>query len=137
MYGFLFLVFISACHPPPQATQNPTEAVLTGQSFTLRAGESTRIQSENLLIIFESVLQDSRCPAQVLCVTAGEARISVLLSSVGGAPERLELSTQAGKGRGSVLNYVVELRALVPYPQLAEQKIPLAEYIATLVVFSR
>ena len=77
----LFVLVLTAC-----TSQNSTELpeaeffVNTGQQFGLRVGETAGVVTSQAidLVRFNGVAQDSRCPTDVQCITAGFA--TVLLS---------------------------------------------------------
>jgi len=48
-----------------------------GKEFTLPAGKTAAISGENLSIKFDKVTGDSRCPSDVICVWAGEAKCDI------------------------------------------------------------
>jgi hypothetical protein len=39
-----------------------------GEVFTIGIGQSARITGEDMIIMFEEVIRDSRCPQNVVCV---------------------------------------------------------------------
>ena len=65
--------------------------VRTGEAFTLGIGQSARVSGEDLVITFEEVTGDSRCPREVMCVWAGEAKIRIRMIQQG-TPATLVLS---------------------------------------------
>jgi hypothetical protein len=76
------LVLILAACTSQSGTQLPEADffVNVGQQFSLRVGETAGVVTSQVidLIRFNGVSQDSRCPADVQCITAGSA--TVLLS---------------------------------------------------------
>lgn len=87
------------------------------RNFELYEGQSAAIGSEGIVVRFDGVLEDSRCPEDVLCGTAGNARIRVSAYQVsGGSPEVLTLSyLEDGESGpygffGSYYVYLAELR---------------------------
>jgi hypothetical protein len=110
---------------------SPTEIRLD-QEFELAPGGTVRIAGTSQTITFESVPQDSRCPANVTCVWAGNAEVRLRVraadrdSSVG-------LNTTVEPHAAAVGSLRVELRALAPAPQ-AGSPTPSGAYRARLVV---
>ena len=45
-----------------------------GSEFTLAPGETALVGDDGLLVTFESVTEDSRCPMDAICVWAGSVR---------------------------------------------------------------
>lgn len=123
--GLLFFA-AAACSTPT----SPTPGVPLGREFSLKPGETVAIQGTRLTVAFESVLDDSRCPADVVCIWQGEAVLALRVSE-GGQPSRLDLTTNAPeKGVGS---YRVRLARVEPYP-FAGKPIEPGEYRVTLTV---
>lgn len=102
-------------------TQGASEAVRDGETFTLKVGESARIPDLGVVVRFTEVLEDSRCPTHLNCFWTGRVRAAfvaergrmtapfVLEGFVEGTP-------QGGGPSADVLDFVVELQALAPYP---------------------
>ena len=87
-----------------------------GEEFKLAIGEEAVITGEGLRLVFEEVIEDSRCPKNVECVWAGRARYAVEFT-LDGAPERAVITEEGGETGGiSVFDYAVESE-LEPYPE--------------------
>jgi hypothetical protein len=79
--ALLFVLVLTACTSNSTAQLPEAEFfVSAGQQFGLRVGETAGVVTSQAidLVRFNGVEQDSRCPADVQCVTAGSA--TVLLS---------------------------------------------------------
>lgn len=78
----LLLVLVLAACASQSGPQLPEAEffVNTGQQFGLRVGETAGVVTSQAiaLVRFNGVIQDSRCPVDVQCITAGSA--TVLLS---------------------------------------------------------
>jgi hypothetical protein len=109
------LVLLAAC---AQATSAPLEARV-GQTVDLAVGETARIQNSNVTVRFSSA-NDSRCPSDVVCVTAGDAAITVLLTGAGS--ERSEAIYLTRDPRAATYGgYRFEAVELLPYPKSTGQ----------------
>ncbi len=111
------------------------EGFRLGQEFKLRAGQEGTLEGEGLRITFASVANDSRCPAGVTCMWAGNAE-ALLEMSKGGGVTTLKLNTYKSPQfpkEGRYLQYRIELIELSPYPR-SDKRIEAGEYVATLVV---
>lgn len=79
--ALLFVLVLTAC-TTQSGTQLPEAEffVNAGQQFGLRVGETAGVVTSLAiaLVRFNGVIQDSRCPVDVQCITAGSA--TVLLS---------------------------------------------------------
>lgn len=84
----------------PAATLTPpkVEPPTVDEVCVLAAGEDVEVAPSTTLR-FERIVNDSRCPADVQCIWAGEVRIALVLTSAAG-PTAFELSqTTANKTR--------------------------------------
>jgi len=63
-----------------------------GQAFRLRIGESARVEGTSLVVTFRAVLEDTRCPIDVVCILAGNGRVQLGVGGVRRAG-RLVLNT--------------------------------------------
>ena len=79
--ALLFVLVLTAC-TSQSGTQLPEADyfVSAGQQFALRVGETAGVVTSQAIVLvrFNGAIQDSRCPVDVQCVTAGSA--TVLLS---------------------------------------------------------
>ena len=104
-----------------------------GQEFELKINQEAMIEGEALAVVFESVLEDSRCPEGVDCIWSGNAKIRLRSGKQKQTPEAVELNTNVGSKSSSYLNYEIRLVALNPRPK-ADKPIQPNEYRATLIV---
>ena len=113
-----------------------TRGVHIGEEFTLNVGQESAIEGERLRLRFVSVEEDSRCPSDVACVWAGNAKLLLQVSSGNKSAEKLRLNTHGsaqGADEGKVGSLRVKLLKLDPYPR-SNQRIAAGDYRATLVV---
>jgi hypothetical protein len=105
------------------------------QNFDLYEGQSAAIRSEGIVVRFDEVLEDTRCPEEVVCGTAGNARIRVTAHRGSGGPEVITLSYFEEDGEsgsyGLFGSYYVYLGELRPGRRLDA---PRPRYRATLLV---
>ena len=135
--------------PAPVSTPVPTtgEAALD-EPFTLAYGSTAVLDEGNLTVTFEEVVEDSRCPADVMCAWSGQVIAALRIEAAGGQaqtvelggftdsegilrPQRPELSTVSSAAVGE---YTVELLAAMPYPAHANEPPSAEEYTLSLVV---
>ncbi len=117
----------SVARPTAQPSPEP------GSDFRLRAGRSTGIAGTDLTIRFDRVEQDSRCPADVRCVTAGDATIALSVASGRAAARRHTLRTQGDANQAIHDGYRIALVALEPAP-VSTRPTRAGEYVVTLRV---
>ena len=100
--------------------------------FTLAPGQSASIADASLSVQFVRVSSDSRCPADVVCIQAGDAVVQVRVTGGGTVDYELHTNDQT---RSSVAHGAVriELVRLEPYP-FSNSAIDPASYRATLVL---
>jgi hypothetical protein len=101
------------------------------EAFTVRRGQTATFDGTSLTVRFNSVSNDSRCPADALCIHGGDAIVNVRAAGDGPAAD-LELHT-AGAGSASYGSFVVTLQQLEPFP-FSNRTIEQHEYRATLRV---
>ena len=75
----------------------------------MQVGDTVTIDGEALSLTYDRLLEDSRCPEDVQCVWAGNARIALTAGKVGSATGRLELNTTSEPKSASYEGYVVTL----------------------------
>lgn len=103
------LANLSACAAVPV---KPGAGAAPPQTFA--AGFGTRVRADGIAITPLSMLEDSRCPADVQCIQAGTVRILITLewrSTKSDVPIGLEAPYNLGDGW-------LHLVAACPYPRL-------------------
>jgi hypothetical protein len=133
-------VFLAGCAGAPAT---PVDAIKPGEEFTLTLRGDVRLADTPYVIIFEKVLEDSRCARGATCVWEGNARVQLILREYSGVDRRtlevldlnIELDTHPRQTRQRRFDdYVIELRELEPYPALGTQTESSSAYRATLFV---
>ena len=100
--------------------------------FTLAPGQRVHVQSESFQLEFVGVQGDSRCPADVVCVWAGDAIVQVRVIDT--APAEYDLHTGDAARTTAVHGRArIELVELQPYP-FSSRTIAPGDYRATLTV---
>jgi hypothetical protein len=104
-----------------------------GETFTIGVGQSARINGEDIVITFDGVIGDSRCPRNVTCVWAGVAscRVTIIHKGVNYslALNQPGLTEQA---KESFIDYTLNY-SLDPYP-IAGKEISPRDYRLTMTV---
>jgi hypothetical protein len=125
---------------PPAVTQ-------LDRPFSLPFG-ATAVVRGGPAITFERVVDDSRCPADVLCVWSGMVVVALRIEPAGGETQTVEMGAitdyegivrsqqpQLGIGSSATLAaFTVELLAVTPYPAAAASPPELAQYAVQLVI---
>ena len=112
---------------------NPTgpDAVVN-KPFQLKVGESATLPGDNW-VQFNRLVSDSRCPIDAICITAGDAVISLSFKA---GHLTTELHTEPSKSQLRYSNYVLRLTELQPYPRASQPARP-EDYVATFIVQSQ
>ena len=104
-----------------------------GVSFTLAPGQSAEVKRAETRITFREVREDSRCPVDVTCVWAGDAKVEVVIARTGVADETRILSITPPNNEARVGNLRIRFVGLTPVPRQADGNAPrnyLAEFVA-------
>ena len=108
-----------------------------GIPFDLAFGESVEVEGTGVTVKFLNVTEDSRCPADAICIWAGQVSILVGVIASGTDPENFVLTSGAGSdvslSERQVGDYMLKLTGVQPYP-VSSQQIQPSEYVATLVL---
>jgi hypothetical protein len=131
-----FLVALSmvvwSCEAP-----GVTAASAQAPPLVLRVGETSRADGTDLVVTFDAVRSDSRCPKDVRCIQAGEAVVALTVRVAGGEENALILAVPPGGGASAVYGpYTVSVVSLEPQTQ-AQVDIAQSEYRVTVSVGER
>lgn len=130
MRGLIVLLFaLAAVSCARRAAPEPLVPVQLDTLFTLRAGQEAAVEGTRLQLRFVSVTGDSRCPIDVTCVWAGDARTELVLTCDDGVVEALDLHTFVEPRSADVCGYRVALERLDPVPR-SERTITQEQYVA-------
>lgn len=117
----------SAC-----ASVEPTVAVQPGETFSLPVGKTATINGSGTRITFRELREDSRCPTDVTCVWAGDAKIEVIISRNGSPEDTKLISLNPPNNVVTSGDLQIRFVGLAPVPRQSD-KTP-REYVAQLVV---
>lgn len=116
--------------------EGEAQAARIGKEFTIKVGQQITLDGAGLRIKFLGVEQDSRCPADVNCVWAGNAEVALEVTVGDKCVKKVKLNTHSNSqtaGEEKYEGYRVKLVGLSPHPR-SDQKIAPGEYTATLLV---
>ena len=128
VFSLVLLVVATGCTKPIQPT-----VVYPGLPFTITTGRAVEITG-SLTVTFNRVISDSRCPTDVVCISAGDAVVSLTLADSASRVER-ELHTAGDLTQTKFSSYTIRLVDLTPYPRSTRMFDPLG-YTATLQIVS-
>lgn len=102
-----------------------------GVPFSLLVGETAVLSASQLT--FRQLREDSRCPANAVCVWAGDAKIEITVARGGGAGESKVLSLTPPDNEARVGDLFVRFLRLDPYPGTYDPS-TLRPYVAELEI---
>jgi hypothetical protein len=123
----LLLIFTTVLAQPA----SHIKLVALNREFEIKVGE--KVSVEGLRLSFERVAEDSRCPKDVKCVWAGNARTILKVSKAGRRTVNIDLNTGIEPKHKIYDGYDIKLVSLNPYPK-KDEKIKESDYVATVVV---
>ncbi|MCO6475293.1 MAG: hypothetical protein J5I94_01660 [Phaeodactylibacter sp.] len=126
----LLLLLATGC-PPEQSSQ---------QMLEIKYNETKEAAGEQMKLTFRDV-NDSRCPKDVQCISAGEAKVMMVVDK-GGASENIELAARglcyeedgSCGSEATAMGYKFKLLSLNPYPE--QDMTPLPEDYVVKVEYS-
>ena len=126
----------SAGAPAPQ--QPGAGDTAAGDTLAVRLGRTAELTGSGLRVSFQRLVGDSRCPINAMCVTAGDAVVSVRI-------ERGELATEAtlhtngqmGPSRIELAGLEVQLFGLTPAAVAGQPRPPADSLEALFLIRSK
>jgi hypothetical protein len=109
------------------------KGVELNQEFDLKVGQVATVEGTGLKIGLTSVREDSRCPEDVTCIWAGNAKVAFSLQKGKSKSAPVELNTGIDPRRHSYMGYEVRLVGLRPNPK-SKTTLDKKRYVATLIV---
>jgi hypothetical protein len=88
----------------------------TSDTVAIRVGKHAKAGRSGLTVRFIEVLEDSRCPAGVACVWAGNARVKIEVTNRGGGKQIIEANTGKGPKGDQFDGWAIDLVSLSPSP---------------------
>lgn len=126
---FIVALLLTAACAPQQAAN-----VFEGGQVTLQPGQRLDDVQSGSALTFVEIVQDSRCPADAICITSGFVQVRLLIEQ-GEITRDVVLTLgdmQAGDAQSvDVGEWAVTLVEVNPYP-LASAPVDYAEYSVTL-----
>ncbi len=124
----------SGCVTAPQSDEQlkplPAVQVEAGREFKLGVGQEARVRGTTVVMLFAGVSEDSRCPKDVQCVWAGNAKLRLRWSGASGGATEVQVNTGVEPRNASYAGYRVRIVAIEPVP-VSTRTIPVRDYLAT------
>ena len=127
-YSFVIMAFIGLS----TASAGPAK-VLIDKEFSLGIGQTASIEGEKLVIKFKAVLEDSRCPINVVCVWAGNGKVEFEILDIDGQNKTVILNTEEEPKARTLKGHKLKLISLNP-PRIDGVSISSGDYSVTLRV---
>ena len=127
-YMFVIMTFIWL----GAASADPAK-VLIDKEFSLGIGQTVNIEGEKLVIKFKAVLEDSRCPVNVVCVWAGNGKVDFEILDIDGQNKTVILNTEEEPREITLKGHKLKLISLNP-PRVDGVSISPGDYSVTLLV---
>jgi hypothetical protein len=88
----------------------------SSQQVSLRVHKQKSVMRDRLRIKFVAV-EDSRCPRDVECIWAGNAKVTIKVTNRNGRTETFDLNTNTGSKTARFGGYEIRLGNVSPYPR--------------------
>ncbi|HEX6629414.1 MAG TPA: hypothetical protein VF105_15800 [Gemmatimonadaceae bacterium] len=106
-----------------------------GATFSLALGKTATVNGTGFRITFNRVTEDSRCPVDVTCVWAGDAKIELIVSRTTAPADYRIVSLTPPSNESTAGELKIRFVSLAPAPRQSEPGSSRA-YVAQLVVLS-
>lgn len=113
----LFIISIMSCSNPV----GPRHEFVLGDTVSIKMKETVYLQNSGISIKFDDVLEDSRCPIDVMCFWEGNASVSLIFLERFSRHDII-LNTYSSFGKDTTINnYKITLIDVHPYPESFQQ----------------
>jgi hypothetical protein len=89
------------------------------QTVTIQNGQTLQNSEPAMSLKFDGVQNDSRCPIDATCISAGNAMVKFVLTS-GDSAQSVVLNTDMAPVDSTAFGYRVELLELSPFPSASK-----------------
>lgn len=120
-FSFLITVALAACGRGATAALDAP--------IQLAPGQSVKLDTARLEVLFNGIASDSRCPSDVACVWAGEVLVQLAIRNEGRTTQHEVSERQSAKVSG----YNVTVLQVLPAAR-SSQRIAAADYRVTLKI---
>ncbi|MBN1368130.1 MAG: hypothetical protein JW967_09425 [Dehalococcoidales bacterium] len=114
----LLLLCLCILLPTGCKETTPGETVNLGQEYQLYIGQTVTFSDTDLKVKFGEVIEDSRCPGDVVCIWAGRVSclVEVTIDNESSNTVLTELGLSEGYTTTQYEHYILQFR-VEPYPQ--------------------
>jgi len=107
--------------------------IILDKEFSLGLGQSAMTADGKLVIKFKAVLEDSRCPVNVVCVWAGNGKVEFEVIDIDGQTKSVALNTEEEPKAAAFKGHRLTLLALDPPRRDGVSIVPM-DYVVTIRV---
>ena len=125
-YNFVILAFICL-----SAASAGDYKILISKEFSIGIGQTASMEENKLVIKFKAVLEDSRCPVNVLCEWAGNGKVELEILDLDGQNKTVILNTEDEPRTTTLAGHKLTLISLSP-PRVDGVSISPTDYSVTL-----
>lgn len=105
----------------------------TQQQIKLQVGKQKKVFKNKLTVQFIQVVDDSRCPEDVTCVWAGNAKVQIKIRKGNSVWKTLEINSNLNPKMVEFEGYEIQLTELTPTPR-SNIRINRNGYVATFLI---
>jgi hypothetical protein len=127
-FAGLVLIAAAGC-----ATVDTAVVASPGAEFTLQVGKTAAISGTDYKITFNRVTEDSRCPVDVVCVWAGDAKIELAIARNSAPADVHVISLTPPNSEVTAGDLKIRFVSLAPNARQSEPPASRA-YVARLIV---
>jgi hypothetical protein len=123
---FLIVIGLAGCGSStgPEVDERLLDVLSAPQELTLAYGEERSVGGSVLMVSFARVVEDSRCPVDVVCVWAGNALVELGIRMGMGPTFPLQMSTTLEPRFADWNDIRVTLLELLPQPRAGDPPRP-------------
>ncbi len=107
--------------------------VQLNQTFNLKVGQKATVIDAGITVLFVDILEDSRCPVDVVCVWQGNAKVALDVRESGKGAQRIELNSTSDPREVFFGDFRVDFVDIQPAKR-SNQNVTKGDYILSLVV---
>ena len=139
LMGLCLIWLLAACQAGTTSA-SPTMAPRQSE-FILAPGQSAMVTGTDLVLTFQAILSDERCPIEVECAASGPVSVSLSVQRGADTATNFTLQTftdQTGRSpdvqfegvtnQTEIGGYVIQITSVTPYPENSAAAIEPSEY---------
>ena len=115
------------------ATMDTAIVAQPGAEFSLPLGKTASLSGNGVTVTFTQVEEDSRCPIDVVCVWAGDAKIELAIKHEGSPEDVKVVSLTPANNETTSGDLRIRFVGLAPVPRQADVGKP-RPYVARLIL---